>query len=145
MRQRRAPYRFPDREYVSLTDNREPKGFDEAMLDAQNKEWYYVMQAELDSLHENHTYELVELPKGKKALKNKWVYKLKPRENGNPPRYNARIGVKGFQQKRGVDFDEILALLVKMTSIRTVFSVAANMNLEIEQLDAKKTFLHGVI
>ena len=103
------------------------------------------MQAELDSLHENHTYELVELPKGKKALKNKWVYKLKPRENGNPPRYNARIGVKGFQQKRGVDFDEILALLVKMTSIRTVFSVAANMNLEIEQLDAKKTFLHGVI
>ena len=45
------------------------------------------MQDEMDSLYENHTYELVELPKGKRALGNKWVYKLKPGDGGNPPRY----------------------------------------------------------
>ena len=56
----------------------------------------------MDSLHENHTYELVELPKGKRALRNKWVYKLKPGDRGNPPRYKARIMVKGFQQKKDV-------------------------------------------
>ena len=55
------------------------------------------------------TYELVELPKGKRALKNKWVYKLKPGDARNPPRYKARIVVKGFQQKKGVDFDDIFA------------------------------------
>ena len=59
------------------------------------------MQDEIDSLHENHTYELVELPKGKRALRNKWVYKLKPGDEGNPPRYKARIVVKGFQQEEG--------------------------------------------
>ena len=35
------------------------------------------MQEKMDFLHKNNTYELVELPKGKKALKNKWVPKLK--------------------------------------------------------------------
>ena len=101
------------------------------------------MQEEMESLHENHTYELTELPKGKKALRNKWVYKLKPGDGGNPPRYKARIVVKGFQQKKGVDFDEIFAPVVKMTSIRTVLSIAASMDLEVEQMDVKTAFLHG--
>ena len=55
----------------------------------------------------------------------------------------ATIVVKGFQQKKGVDFDEIFSPVVKMTSIRTVLSIAASMNLEVEQLDVKTTFLHG--
>ena len=53
------------------------------------------------------------------------------------------IVVKGFLQKKGVDFDEIFAPVVKMTSIQTVLSMVASMNLEIEQLDVKITFLHG--
>ena len=51
--------------------------------------------------------------------------------------------MKGFQQKKGVEFDKIFSPVVKMTSIRTVLSIAANMNLEVEQLDVKTTFLHG--
>ncbi|KAE8673712.1 hypothetical protein F3Y22_tig00111774pilonHSYRG00058 [Hibiscus syriacus] len=34
-------------------------------------------QEEMQSLHENHTYDLLELPKGKRALKIKWVYRIK--------------------------------------------------------------------
>ena len=41
-----------------------------------------------------------------------------------------------------MDFDEIFAPVVKMTSIRTVLSIAASMNLEVEQMDVKKEFLH---
>ena len=51
---------------------------------------------------------------------------------GTPLRYKARIVLNGFQQKKGVDFDEIFAPVVKMTSIRTVLSIAASMNLEVE-------------
>ena len=50
--------------------------------------------------------------------------------------------VKGFQQKKMVDFDEIFAPVVKMASIQTVLSIAANMELEVEQLDVKTAFLH---
>ena len=65
------------------------------------------MQEEMDSLHKNHTYELVKLPKDKKALKNKWVYRIKQEEHMLHPRYKARLVVKGFSQKKCVDFDEI--------------------------------------
>ena len=97
----------------------------------------------MDSLYENHTYELTELPKGKRVLRNKWVYKLKLGDAGNPPRYKARIVWKGFQQKIGVDFDEIFASVVKMASIRTMLSIAASVDLEVKQLDVKTAFLHG--
>ena len=94
-------------------------------------------------MHENYTDKLTELPRGKKALQNKWVYKLKPGESGKPPRYKTKIVVKGFQQKKSVDFIDIFTLVVKMKSIPAVLSIAANMDLEVEQLDVKTTVLHG--
>ncbi|RVX03366.1 Retrovirus-related Pol polyprotein from transposon TNT 1-94 [Vitis vinifera] len=75
------------------------------------------MYEEMKSLHKNNTYELMELPKGKRALKNKW--------------------------KKCIDFEEIFSPVVKMSSIRVVFGLATSMNLEIEQLDVKTVFLHG--
>ena len=51
--------------------------------------------------------------------------------------------VKGFSQKKRIDFDEIFSPLVKMSSIRVVLGMDASMDLEIEQLDVKTTFLHG--
>ena len=73
LRERRAPRRFLDVEHVLLTDEGEPECFEEAKDDTHSKKWLSAMQDEIDSLHENHTYELVELPKGKRAVRNKWV------------------------------------------------------------------------
>ena len=58
-------------------------------------------------------------------------------------RYKARLVVKGFAQKKGIDFDEIFSLNVKMTSIRTILSLVAVEYLHLEQLDVKTDFLHG--
>ncbi|KAL6529789.1 hypothetical protein OROGR_015412 [Orobanche gracilis] len=57
-------------EYVLLTDGGEPECFKEALEDENKKDWFDAMQDEMSSLHENNTYELVKLPKGKRALKN---------------------------------------------------------------------------
>ena len=62
---------------------------------------------------------MVQLPAGKRALQNKWVYKLKE-EDGGEKQYKDRLVVKGFAQKEGIDFDEIFSFVVKMTSIRTI-------------------------
>ena len=51
--------------------------------------------------------------------------------------------MKGFGQRKGVDFDEIFSPVVKMSSIRIVLGIDASMNLEVEQLDVKTAFLHG--
>ena len=50
-------------------------------------QWIEAMQDETKSLHENHTYELLKFPKGMRALKNKWVFKVKVEEHNLKPRY----------------------------------------------------------
>ena len=142
LRERKAPITYAS-QYVLLADDSEPECYEEAIADESREKWLNAMQEEMESLHANYTYDLVELPKGKRALRNKWVYKVKTGEVDSEPMYKACIVVKGFQQRKGVDFDEIFAPVVKMTSIRTVLSIAVNMDLEIEQLDVKTTFLHG--
>jgi hypothetical protein len=47
-------------------------------------------------------------------------------------RYKARLVVKGFAQKKGIDFDEIFSPVVKMTSIRTILSLVAIEDLHLE-------------
>ncbi|KAM1056289.1 hypothetical protein ACFX14_029654 [Malus domestica] len=124
-----------------LTNYGEPETYEEARAHNDSDKWMKAMESEMDSLLKNDTYELVELPKGRKALKNKWVFKLK--RDDNMTRYKARLVVKGFGQKKGVDFDEIFSPVVKMTSIRVILGMAASMDLELEQLDVKTAFLHG--
>ena len=63
LRERRAPRRLPDEEHVLLTNEGELESFEEAKLDTQSRKWLSAMQEEMDSLHENHTYELTQLPK----------------------------------------------------------------------------------
>ena len=126
-----------------LTDEGEPKTYQEAILHESKKEWVKSMQEEVRSLLENHTYDLVKLPQGKKALINKWVYRLKTKNNGSQLRYKAWLVVKGFNQKKGIDFEEIFSPMVKMCSIRVALGLVARLNLEVEKLDVKTTFIHG--
>ena len=99
------------------------------------------MDAEINSLLKNQTWELAKLPKNKKALQNKWVYRLKEEVDGKK-RFKARLVVKGFAQKEGIDFAKIFSLVVKMTSIRTILIFVAVEDLHLEQLDVKTAFLH---
>jgi hypothetical protein len=114
-----------------LTNSGEPKCYEEAMqVDTKNK-WEQGMKEEMDSLKNNQTWDLVQLPSGKRALQNKWVYKLKE-EDGGEKWYKARLVVMGFAQKNGIDFDEIFSSVVKMTSIRTILSLVAVEDLHLE-------------
>ena len=53
----------------------------------------------MNSLWKNDTYELTELPKGRKTLKNKWVFKLK-NDDEKLLKYKACLVVKGFSQNK---------------------------------------------
>jgi hypothetical protein len=100
------------------------------------------MKEEMDSLVNNQTWDLVQIPTKKRALQNKWVYKLKE-EDGGKMRYKARLVVNEFSLKKGIYFDELFSHVVKMTSIRTILSLVAVEYLNLEQLDVKIIFLHG--
>jgi hypothetical protein len=51
--------------------------------------------------------------------------------------------LKGFNKRKCIDFDEIFSLMETMTSIIMILCMESNLNLEIEQMDVKTTFLHG--
>ncbi|KAL0434782.1 UNVERIFIED_CONTAM: Retrovirus-related Pol polyprotein from transposon TNT 1-94 [Sesamum radiatum] len=54
-------------------------------------EWENAMKEELAALDKNNTWEVVDLPKGKRAIGSKWVFKLKLRPDGSVDRYKARL------------------------------------------------------
>ncbi|KAL6329151.1 hypothetical protein AAG906_011604 [Vitis piasezkii] len=62
----------------------------------------YSVDDYMKSLHENHSFELVKLPKEKRALKNRWVYRVKQEEHTSQPHYKVRLVIKGFNQKKYV-------------------------------------------
>src|SRR5882762_6935949 len=104
-----------------MTNFGELEFYEEAMQVETRKKWEQGMDEEMDSLVRNQSWDLVKLPAGKRVLQNKWVYSLKE-EDGGKKRYKDRLVVKGFAQKKGIDFDEIFSPNVKMTSIRTILS-----------------------
>jgi hypothetical protein len=122
----------------------EPTSYSEAMKLDDADEWMSAMQAEMESLQKNGTWELVPAPKGKKAVRCKWVYKLK--EGATPeekPRYKARLVAKGYSQIPGIDYNDIFSPVVKHTSIRALLGMVASNDLELEQLDVTTAFLNG--
>jgi hypothetical protein len=77
------PERYsPSLYYLLLTDSGEPECYEEAMQVDTKKKWEQGMKEEIDSLVNNQTWDFVQFPAGKRALQNKWVYKLKEEDGG---------------------------------------------------------------
>jgi hypothetical protein len=95
-------------------------------------------------LEKNQTWELVPLPKNKRVVGSKWVFKRKEGIPGvEAPRYKARLVAKGFTQVEGIDYNEIFSPVVKHCSIRVLMAIVNMYDLELEQMDVKTAFLHG--
>ncbi|CAI7786519.1 unnamed protein product [Closterium sp. NIES-54] len=77
----------------------EPASLKEALESSDVEEWKKSMEIELKSIEENGTWELVELPEGRKAITSKWLFKIKSDTDGKIERYKSRLVAKGYQQK----------------------------------------------
>ncbi|MCO5604538.1 hypothetical protein L7F22_058705 [Adiantum nelumboides] len=126
---------------ILLTDEGEPLTFKEAQSCEDKSKWELAMKFEMQSLYANNTWELVPLPKGKKAILNKWVYKVKCVDD--KPKHKARLVAKGYAQMEGIDFHEIFSPVVKMTTLHVLFALCAILDLELDQMDVVTAFLHG--
>ncbi|KAG8484978.1 hypothetical protein CXB51_021839 [Gossypium anomalum] len=124
--------------------NQELSNYSEAVSCEDSEKWMFAMQEKIKSLHKNRTWDLVKLPKGKKIVRCKWVFKKK---EGTPRveklRYKARLVAKGYNQIPRVNFTDVFSPIVKHSSIRSLLGIVAMHDLELEQLDVKTTFLNG--
>ena len=69
------------------------------------------------SIKDNDIWELVELPKGRKAVGSKWVFKAKTDPDGYVERFKACLVAQGFSQKFGLDCDETFCPVVRLESV----------------------------
>jgi len=101
------------------------------------------MTKEMESLHANDVWDLMELPKGRKTIGSKWIFKLKINADGLVECYKARLVAQGFSQKLGFDYDETLCAVVRFESVRTVIAIAVQYNLKLHQMNVTTVFLNG--
>jgi hypothetical protein len=101
------------------------------------------MDEKMATLDVNVTWELVALPKDKKIIGCKWVYKVKHNVDGFVSKYKARLVAKGFSQTYGINYEETYNLIAKMTTIRTIIVMATTKGWCLHQMDVNNVFLHG--
>jgi len=80
---------------------------EEALKGEYAKKWEIVMQEKNDFLVVNNTWSLVPLPKGRKLISCKWVFKIKHRVD-EIECYKAKLATRGFTQTFRVDYNKTL-------------------------------------
>ncbi len=121
----------------------DPVTYHEAVTAPDATKWKEAMDAEVKALNKNKTWDLVDLPLDRRALRGRWVYQYKRDGNGSITKHKARWVVKGFEQRYGVDYNETYASVVKSTTYKVAFAVAAYYDYHLEQMDVKTAFLNG--
>jgi hypothetical protein len=85
------------------------------------------------------------LPEGAKLIGCKWIFKTKRDSKGNVERYKARLVIKGFTQKEGIDYKETFSPVSSKDSFRIIMALVEHFDLELHQMDVKTAFLNGDI
>ncbi|OMO89770.1 Integrase, catalytic core [Corchorus capsularis] len=128
--------------YTYVVDN-DPVTFSEAISSKESCFWKNAIKSEIDSILQNQTWELVNLPPGAKSIGCKWIFKRKFNPNGSVDKYKARLVAKGFTQKENIDYFDTFAPVTRISSIRVLIALASIYKPVIHQMDVKTAFLNG--
>ena len=102
------------------------------------EEWRTACERELDTLNRRNVFDLVERPRGRKVIRNRWVFDIK--DDG---RKRARLVAKGFSQVEGLDYDQVFSPVVRFKTVRLILALAALENWVAYGLDVRNAYLYG--
>ncbi|MBW0527472.1 hypothetical protein O181_067187 [Austropuccinia psidii MF-1] len=122
--------------------SKNPKSWDNAMREPDEKEWVNTLNNELHNLTSRGVIETVPLPSGKWAIDFSVQFKCKFDSDNNLVKNKVRICAQGFLQQPGVDYDNKFSPTGKFSSSRALLSVASSRKLEVHHMDAVAAFLN---
>jgi len=136
------------------TDESELLTYKAALESPQARQWKDAMRQEWQALVENHTFDIAaksstaqtpiaDIPV-EETIGCKWIYKRKVNPDRST-RYKARLVIKGYEQKEGIDYDETYAPVSKMATFRLVLALAAQYGWDVDHMDVVTAFLNPKI
>ena len=132
-----------DFDFLTFITEDEPQTYKAALEFSEAPYWKEAIQSEMESIMQNNTWELVNLPPENKPIGHKWIFKRKLRPDGTIDKYKAHLVAKGYIQKEGLDYFDTYSPVARITSIRLLIAITSVYNLEIHQMDVKTAFLNG--
>ena len=105
--------------------------------------WQRAMDAELGNMSDFGVWKMAPLPPGEKAIGCKWVFAIKRSKIGEVIKLKARLVLKGFLQRPGLDFDETWAPTCRLRSFRFMMAEAAQKGMRTAQFDSTAAFLQS--
>lgn len=122
-----------------------PSSVNEALDSPYRREWQDAYYREMKNLQDHNTWELVPIPPGLRALPCRWVLSVKYDSNNRPSLFKARLVVKGFHQREGIDYQEIESPVASIDSIRFLIAFAASYDFKLAHIDVTGAFLNGYL
>jgi hypothetical protein len=125
-----------------------PTTYAEAVTGPQQDRWRAAIKRELDSMNEHKVFTIVpgsSLPGDARAIRMKWVFRIKQTSQGHVAKFKARLTACGYSQRRGRDFTETFSPVCTTSSIRLLFVLSAYLDLKQFQYDVATAFLHGIL
>jgi len=124
-----------------------PQSVTQAMSSSEGGHWLDAMQSEYRQMQDFNTWSLEELPRDRKAIGCKWVFNVKPSlvGDGCVRKFKARLVIKGFSQRPGIDYSETFSPVAHAESFRIIMALSAQQGLFLRQIDVVGAFLNGDI
>ena len=129
-------------DFISFMTIGEPQTYKEAITSHEAPLWKEAINSEVESILQNHTWELVDLPPDNKPIGYKWIFKRKLKPDGTIDKYKVLLVAKGYRQKEGLDYFDTYSPVSRITSIRMLIAIASLYNMDIHQMDVKTAFLN---
>lgn len=123
----------------------DPPNFKAAIESDNSNEWEKAITDEYIAHIKNNTWDVVNLPKDRKTIGNRFILKTKFNSTGTVERRKARLVAKGYTQQHGIDFIETFSPVARISSIRMLMALAVEYYLQIHQMDAVTALLNGEI
>ena len=136
--------KFVDTAFLGGGQIEEPQNIEEALEGKLSEKWKEAADSEYKSLMENGTWELVELPSGRRPVGFKWIFKTKHGSDGNVECYKARLVAKGYAQKYD-DYNESFSPVVRYSFVRALLAFAVQNGMLIHQMDVVTAYLNGTL
>ena len=120
----------------------EPLHYKQAAL---NPDWQAAMDSEINSINRNQTWEIIDRKPHIRPISAKWIYKVKKGITSQPDKFKARVVALRFQQMEGIDYNENFSPVVRWSTIRIIFALAAKYDWPLHHMDVITVFLNETL